>query len=181
MRIQPIVFLVLFSKFSLACSSKPFAGTDLRTGGSFSSEVAQKNSKGLVVVFLSAKCPCSRSHEGSIESLAKEFKTFSFVGVHSNTDEDEGLASLHFKEAGFSFPIIRDRQAKIANDFGALKTPHVFVVGPKGECWFNGGVDDTKESSKAKKFYLKQALVDLSQGQEPKEKTSRTLGCAIKR
>ncbi len=180
MRIQLTVILGLLSLSTFACGSKPFSGIDLRTGKNFSTQTLS-NRKGLVVVFLSAKCPCSKSHEGSIEVLAREFTGFSFVGVHSNKDEDEGLASVHFKEAGFSFPIIQDRESRIANEFGALKTPHVFIVGPKGECWFNGGVDDTKDASKAKQFYLKQALLDLKDGREPQQKETRTLGCAIVR
>lgn len=180
MKAQIILIIGFFTIKLFACSAKPISGTDLITGSAFSSESLPKN-KGMVVVFLSAKCPCSQSHENSIEKLANEFKEFSFVGVHSNSDEAKDLAALHFKEAGFSFPIIEDSQSIIANEYGALKTPHAFIVGPKGECWYNGGVDETREASRAKKFYLKQALLDLKSGREPKEKTTRTLGCAIKR
>ena len=180
MRFYLIAYLLFLGLPSWACTSKPVAGIDLRTGTHFSSPTPL-SSKGLVVIFLSAKCPCSRSHENAIDKLAKEFSEFSFVGVHSNSDEDEGLAGLHFKEAGFSFPVISDKQAKIANELGALKTPHAFIVGPKGECWFNGGVDDTNDGSKAKNNYLKDALSDIREGKEPRKKTARTLGCVIKR
>jgi len=180
MRLQILGFFVVLGLNTFACGPKPIAGKDLRTGKYFSTETASP-SKGLVVVFLSAQCPCSRSHEGSLKTLAKDFSDFSFVGVHSNQDEEEGMAQTHFKEAGFSFPVIQDRQAKFANEFGALKTPHAFIIGPKGECWFNGGIDDRKDASKDKQFYLKQALIDLKAGREPKEKIVRTLGCTIKR
>lgn len=180
MKTQILLIIGLFVTKLWSCTAKPISGTDLRTGSAFSSESLPKN-KGMVVVFMSAKCPCSQSHEVSIEKLASEFKEFSFVGVHSNSDEAKDLAALHFKEASFSFPIIEDSNAQIANEFGALKTPHAFIVGPKGECWYNGGVDETRDASKAKKFYLKQALIDLKSGREPQEKTTRTLGCTIKR
>jgi hypothetical protein len=130
---------------------------------------------------LSAKCPCSRSHEESLGALSKEFSGFQFVAVQSNTDEDETVSAFHFQQSGLPFPVIRDVQARIANQFGALKTPHAFIVGPQGQCWFNGGVDDTKDASKATKFFLKTALSDLVAGREPKEKNVRTLGCVIKR
>ncbi|MFM8315994.1 MAG: redoxin domain-containing protein, partial [Deltaproteobacteria bacterium] len=163
-----------------ACSTKPIAGTNLTTGQFFSTSQASQT-KGTVVVFLSAKCPCSQNHESSLKTLAKEFSEFTFVGVHSNTDEAETLASEHFKNAALPFPVIQDRDSKLANEFGALKTPHVFIVGPQGQCWFNGGVDDTKDASKAKEFYLKNALLDIKEGKEPKQKTARALGCTIKR
>ena len=152
MKNQTPLIIGLFAIKLWACTAKPISGTDLRTGSAFSSVSLAKN-KGMVVVFMSAKCPCSQSHESSIEKLANEFKEFSFVGVHSNSDEARDLAALHFKEAGFSFPIIEDSHAQIANEFGALKTPHAFVVGPKGECWYNGGVDETRDAYRAKKFY----------------------------
>lgn len=180
MKTQIYVFVAFFAVSAFACSAKPLAGIDLRTGKNVVVK-SPASAKGTVVVFLSAKCPCSQSHERSLQALAKEFSDFIFLGVHSNKDEEEGLTAMHFKEAGFSFPIIQDREARIANEFGAMKTPHAFIIGAKGECWFNGGIDDTKDASRAKKFYLKQALLDLRQGKEPQQKTARTLGCTITR
>ncbi len=176
-----VVLLILaYAEITIACTTKPLSGKDFRTGTSVTID-PKLNSKGTVVLFLSAKCPCSRSHETSLEALAKEFPEVKFVAVHSNADENEELSGFHFKEAGLSFPVIRDQNARIADEFRALKTPHAFVVGPKGECWFDGGVDDTKDAAKATKHYLKAALTDLRDGREPKEKTVRTLGCVIKR
>jgi len=170
----------LFSALGFPCSTNLIQGKDLRTGSQVSIDPKQ-NPKGTVVLFLSAKCPCSRSHESDLDKLSKEFPEVKFVAIHSNSDENEELSGFHFKESGLSFPVIRDEKAKIADEFRALKTPHAFVVGPKGECWFDGGVDDSKDASKAKKHYLKAALTDLREGREPKEKTVRTLGCVIKR
>lgn len=180
MKIQLSVFIIIFSSLALGCSTSAISGVDLRTGKTFAQEKSP-GQKGSVVVFLSAKCPCSRSHENNLKELAKDFPEFAFVGVHSNKDEDEGLSALYFKESEFNFPIVQDKESRIANNFGAMKTPHVFVVGPRGECWFNGGVDDTKDATKAKRFYLRQALMDLRAGKEPEQKTARTLGCTIMR
>jgi len=170
----------IFVTKAFPCTTKPLSGKDLRNGSIISIDPKQ-NPKGTVVLFLSAKCPCSRSHETDLEKLSKDFPEMKFVAVNSNADENEELAGFHFREAGLSFPIIRDHGTRIADEFRALKTPHAFVVGPKGECWFNGGVDDTKDAAKATQHYLKAALTDLREGREPKEKNVRTLGCTIKR
>lgn len=164
----------------LACSTNPISGLDLIKGSQVEIDL-KKSEKATVVVFLSAKCPCSQSHEPTLAKLAGEFPEFQFVAVHSNSDEDQSLSAFHFKESGLSFPVVQDKGAKIANAFGALKTPHAYVVGRNGECLFNGGVDDTKIADKATKHYLKQALVDIRSGREPQEKEVRTLGCIIKR
>lgn len=105
----------------------------------------------------------------------------SFVAVHSNKDEELDLVQKHFKNSGFSFPVLQDDNFKLADAFRALKTPHAFIVGPKGECWFNGGVDNSNDSERATQHYLRTALLDLKNGSEPREKQVRTLGCIIKR
>lgn len=181
MRTRLILFLIsLVHLPSFSCSTKALSGTDLRTGQWVTVDPKTKP-KGTVVVFLSAKCPCSLAHEKSLEALAQDFSQVSFVAVHSNKDEDPHFAEKHFQESHFSFPVIQDDNFKLADEFRALKTPHAFIVGPKGECWFNGGVDDSTDSGRAKKHYLKVALLDLKNGNEPREKQVRTLGCIIKR
>ena len=176
-----VIFLMVgFQPSAFTCSLNPLSGTDLRTGLSVSVN-PKEGSKGTVVLFLSAVCPCSKSHEKGLEALAREFSQFTFVGIHSNSDENPELAKRHFQRVDFSFPVIQDENAKIADAFRALKTPHAFIVGPKGECWFNGGVDNSNDSSQATQHYLRAALMDLQQGTEPKEKQVRTLGCIIRR
>lgn len=175
-----LVCWVILQSSGFSCSTQPISGNDLRTGKPVSVN-PKENPRGTVVVFLSTQCPCSRSHEKVIQTLADEFSEMKFVAVHSNKDEDEALSQKHFKEAGFSFPVIQDHQFKIADEYRALKTPHAFIVGPQGECWFNGGVDNSSDAARANQHYLKNALVELKNGKEPKEKQVRTLGCVIKR
>ncbi len=139
--------------------------------------------KATVVAFVSAKCPCSASHEAKLKSLAGEYTKngFNFVGVHSNADEDEAMTSTHFKASSFPFPVIQDKDTKIANEYSALKTPHVFVVKNNGEILYQGGVDDSHRAHEAKTNYLEQALAAINAGKAPEVKISKSLGCAIKR
>ncbi len=142
-----------------------------------------KPSRGTVVLFLSAHCPCSASHEPSVRELFEKFsrKGFEFVGVHSNQDEDRKCTTEHFTKSALPFPILEDAGAKLANRFGALKTPHAFVVAPNGEILYEGGVDDAHDRNTAKKFYLNDALTQISEGKSPEVKRTRTLGCMIQR
>lgn len=139
--------------------------------------------RGTVVVFLSSHCPCSASHEASLKDLFKEYSTqgFSFVGVHSNQDESISSATAHFKRAELPFPILQDDGAKLANAFGAIKTPHVYVLSPGGELLFQGGVDDSHVAQEASKLYLKTALTQIAQGKHPDPAEVRVVGCVIQR
>ena len=178
-----LLFIVLFASSTHASPLAPeYSGKDLLSGKNTQLSLASAQ-KGSVVVFLSAKCPCSASHEVVLKDLYRDFQAqgFSFTGVHSNPDEDLVLSTTHFKESALPFPIIQDSDQTLANAFGAFKTPHVFVVSPKGEILYQGGVDETHIAALAKKPYLKNALVAVAQGHVPDPKEVRVLGCAIKR
>jgi alkyl hydroperoxide reductase subunit AhpC len=138
--------------------------------------------KATIVVFMSAKCPCSASHEKTLNDLATEYtkQGFEFVGVHSNQDETAKAAGDHFKASAFSFPVVQDEKAKIANELKALKTPHVFIL-QNNKIVFEGGVDDSADAAEAKKFFLKDALRELSEGKPVTLAKARALGCVIKR
>lgn len=141
-----------------------------------------KPGKTTAFVFLSAKCPCSSGHEEKLKELAQTYSPeIQFTGIHSNADESSELAREHFKESNLGFPVIEDPQAKIADELGALKTPHVFLISAEGKILFQGGVDDSKNAAESKTQYLKDALEDVKAGREPKVATARSLGCVIKR
>src|SRR5262249_48864082 len=111
----------------------------------------EAGSKGLVVVFLSAVCPCSNSHVDELRALQKEFGEFNFIGVHSNVDEAKDPTIHYFQKANLPFPVIQDTGAKLADEFHALKTPHAFVIRQDGSVVYQGGVSDSHEFKNAKK------------------------------
>ena len=143
-----------------------------------------------VLIFLSANCPCSKSHEPLLEKLSKEFKGsgFQFIGIHSNTDEKMEDAAARFHETGITFPVIEDHRSQIAIQMSALKTPHVYIVSKDKKVLFQGGVDDSHHGPSAKKHYLQDALTAIRedlQALRPVRPVAnnnvRTLGCVIKR
>lgn len=135
-----------------------------------------------VVVFLSAKCPCSASHEPVLKDLAEEYrsKKVRFIGVHSNADEPVEMSKLHFVSSKLPFEVKEDSDQKWANAFGAIKTPHAYII-QKGELVYQGGVDDSSNAPDAKKHYLKDALAAIVSGKKPEVQMARALGCVIKR
>ncbi len=143
--------------------------------------VDSKDKKGLVVVFLSALCPCSNSHVKEVIQLSQQYPDFSFVGVHSNADETKEQTIEYFKKINPPFPVLHDENSKIANEFKALKTPHAFVVLNNGETAYQGGVSSSQTFENAKHKFLREALNDLTKGEKVKTTSGRTLGCAITR
>jgi len=144
-------------------------------------ETSGTGHSGLIVVFLSSKCPCSNSHLPELKSLAQTYPDFSFVAVHSNADEPETQAQDYFKSQALPFPVIQDVDSKLAIRFKALKTPHAFVMSPTGEILYQGGVSNSADFSKASKHFLRDALQDLKEHHSVRTTEGRTLGCMIKR
>ena len=157
-------------------------GEDVVTKKSAETQISHAE-RATVIVFLSAKCPCSASHEAVIKRLFLEysFHGIQFVGIHSNIDEPYDVTRTHFEQTALPFSVIQDRSNQFADTFSALKTPHVFVLNPKGVPLYQGGIDDSHNEGEANKHYLKDALDEIASGKEPSRKMARTLGCMIKR
>lgn len=169
--------LTLFASNSQASVISEIQGLDLVSGQTKSIQIDSE--KQTVLIFMSPVCPCSQSHESIVEQLQKSYPNVNFIGIHSNANEPLDLAQKHFHNK-FSFPVIRDAESKIADQLGALKTPHAFII-KNSEIVYSGGIDNSHIAEKATKPYLQIALSQLAQGKNPEPKQVRTLGCVIQR
>ncbi len=162
-----------------AANSASLSGADLLTSKEVT--ITAEKKKSLVVVFLSAVCPCSNSHLSELKSLKNDFPDFAFVGIHSVASEPKELTRSYFQKAELPFPVLRDNAYKIADQYKALKTPHAFVIKPDGEIVYRGGVSSSSDFARADRKFLREALDDLEHQRPVKTKEGRTLGCAITR
>lgn len=176
-----ILFTLFFPFFGFSSPIKIIPGTEIFSGEKIQIQTEQASKKGTVVVFLSTKCPCSNSHTEVLTKLAQKYTDFTFLGVHSNLEEDLASSQKYFRAANLPFQILQDEKTKIADTLKAYKTPHCFVLSPKGEILYQGGVTDSSNAPTAERIYLEEALQDISSGSEVRTKSGRTLGCAIQR
>ena len=156
-------------------------GENLITGASQSIFVKESKEKGTVIIFMSAKCPCSNSHVSVLKKVADQHKDFQFVVVHSNTDETVKESAEYVKKANLPFAVIQDDGAKIADQLKAFKTPHVFVINNKSEILYQGGVTDSSNGESASKNFLNEALNQIAENKPVVVAQGRTLGCVISR
>lgn len=165
--------------FNVLAVPVKFQGVDLRNDTVVSLDFTGKNY--LVVYFLSSSCPCSQSHFDHLNDLEKKYKDFSFIGLNSNKNTSKENAKKYFNKFKIKFPILLDKKLEFANAYGALKTPHVFIVNKAGEIIFQGGATNSRNTKRATKFYLSNALEQLSNGKKLKIKNAKALGCYIQR
>ena len=129
-----------------------------------------KGMKGAVVLFLSCRCPYVAQARAPLADLYKKYgDKVAFVGLNANQNEPTAEIKADAAQS-FAFPMLRDEGSKVADLYGAQRTPEAFVVGPNGLIRYHGGVDD-----------LGPALAQLVAGQAVTKYESKAFGCTIKR
>src|SRR5215510_8080340 len=98
-----------------------------------------QSAKGFIVVFTCNHCPYAKAYEQRIMDLDKNFRSqgYPVIAISSNDpstipDDSYGNMVKRAKEKNYSFPYLFDETQQVAHDFGAMRTPHVFVLSKTG-------------------------------------------------
>ena len=137
----------------------------------------------IVVLFLATQCPIATDYAERIVALVKIYdeKRVQFIGINSNKQEKVEEITEYSEKHGFEFPVLKDPENKIADYFGARRTPEVFLLDAERVLRYAGAVDNSpKEPTK---HYLQDALDLIITGKDiPKSsRKTRAVGCTIKR
>jgi peroxiredoxin len=88
------------------------------------------------------------------------------------------------KEKGFTFPYLFDEGQKLYPQYGATKTPHVYLLQKTddgNQVKYIGAIDDNyNDASAVKVKYLENAINSLLENKEIEVKTTKAIGCSIK-
>ncbi len=121
------------SAASVGHKVKPFTLKDYR-GAEHSLAALLAEKKAVAVVFLGTECPLAKLYGPRMESLAKEFasKGVGFLGIDSNRQDAVVEMDAFARQQGITFPILKDLSNRVADDFGATRTPEAFLVDARG-------------------------------------------------
>lgn len=150
-----------------------------------------KDAKGFIVVFTCNHCPYAKAYEDRIVALDKKYKKLGYpvIAINPNNPEknkDDSFEKMivRAREKGFTFPYLFDEGQKIYPQYGATKTPHVYILEKtaKGNIVkYIGAIDDNYEDEKEVKVkYVEDAVNSLLKGKEIEVKTTKAIGCSIK-
>jgi peroxiredoxin len=129
-----------------------------------------RRTRGLVLAFVSSRCPYVVQARQQLADFARRYgERIFFVGVNANQDEDMDDVKADAAR-NFPFPVLRDEGAKVAELYGATRTPELFLVDDDGVIRYHGGMAD-----------LEAALGDLLANRPIAKAESRAFGCSIKR
>lgn len=151
-----------------------------------------KDAKGYIVIFTCNHCPYAKAYEDRIVALDKKYKKLGFpvIAINPNNPSKQPEDSfenmkVRAKEKGFSFPYLIDEGQKIYPQYGATKTPHVYVLSKTSNgnrVEYIGAIDDNYEDESAvKQKYVEQAVNSLLSKTEIAVKETKAIGCTIKK
>jgi peroxiredoxin len=153
-------------------------------GKDFTLDQAEKSHKAVVIMFIATKCPYSNAYNDRMREMASAYEKQGvlFVGVNSNKTEPLDEVSAHAKKNRHTFPIVKDPDNKVADLYGAGRTPEVYVVDPSGKLVYHGRIDENyEEPSKVTSPDLKNALDALLANKPIAKAETKAFGCTIKR
>lgn len=151
-----------------------------------------KDAKGFIVIFTCNHCPFSVAYEDRIIALDKKYKEHGYpvIAINPNNPEvskgdDFESMKVRAKEKGFTFPYLFDEGQKIYPQYGATRTPHVFLLNKeKGalKVAYIGAIDNNSQNESAvTSKYVEDAVNALLVGEKPKVNFTKAIGCTIKK
>lgn len=147
--------------------------------------------KGFIITFTCNTCPYAVAYEDRIEALNKKYapKGYPVIAIMPNNvkvkpgDSMEAMKT-RAEEKGFTFPYLMDSNQKVYPQYGATKTPHIYVLEKTASgniVRYIGAIDDNyQDASKVKTKYVADAVNALLAGEAIKTKETKAIGCSIK-
>lgn len=149
------------------------------------------NAKGYIVVFGCNTCPVSRGYENRMVKLQEQFaaKGYPLIMINPNDPEvqpGEAFEDMqqHAKKSSLNFPYLEDPGQVVTRRFGALRTPHVFVIqkNSKGNVVaYIGAIDNDPDNDNSSRInYVQNAVNALMTGKQPEPSFTKAVGCGVK-
>lgn len=152
----------------------------------------------LVIVFTCNHCPTAQAYEDRIIRLTSDYssKHVAVIAIMPNDPSSINLDELGYtdmgdsfeemklraKEKKFNFPYLYDGEnEKVAQAYGPVATPHVFIFDSKRILRYSGRIDDMEKPTKTPtEQNARKAIDELLAGQPVSVPTTKVFGCSIK-
>ncbi len=150
-----------------------------------------KEAKGFIVIFTCNHCPFSVAYEDRILALDKKYKPLGYPVVAVNPNDEKIVPDDSFenmikraREKNFTFPYLQDATQYYAREYGAQRTPHVFVLQRNGKdliVKYVGAIDNnTYNPDEVTERYVENAVNELIEGKPVSVPFTKAIGCTIK-
>jgi hypothetical protein len=155
--------------------------------------LAEFKGKTVVLEWTSASCPYVRAQyeSGVMPELQKWAAAqgvvwLSVISTHPSRRDylaPDKAEALHRGRGGAPAALLMDSAGAMGRAYGAVVTPHMFILGPKGDVLYSGAISDnpTLSASQARsaRNYVRAALDELLAGKKISTASTRPFGCTI--
>jgi len=144
---------------------------------------ALKGKNGAVMIFMATRCPVSNAYNDRMEKLAQDYqaKGIAVIGINSNVTEPASEVKSHAAEKHLTFAILKDEGSKIADRFGATRTPEVYVIDGNNKLVYHGRIDNSQKVEGVTANDVRDALDEMLAGKQVTKTGGAAFGCTIKR
>lgn len=143
----------------------------------------QERGRVVVLVFWSAECPWSERSDERLARMDSEWDSDEVVllRVASNANEDPEDLRRTAQERGVD-RVLRDPEQIVANLYGAMTTPHVYVIDAEGILRYKGAPDDSSwRQPEPTRNYLVEAVEAAGKGTSIDTEETPGRGCTVVR
>ncbi len=163
----------------------------LGVDGNYVSMADYPDAEGFIVIFSCNHCPYVKAYEDRMIELHNEYAPQGYPVIAINPNDPElqpqdsyELMQERAKEKDFPFAYLIDEDQKVYPEYGATRTPHVFLLERQGEdlrVAYIGAIDDNyQDASKVEQTYVADAIDALKQDKQPDPQFTKAIGCTIK-
>jgi peroxiredoxin len=159
-------------------------------GKDVSLDSLRKDGKIVVAFWFNPKCPFVVKHfEKGGNTFNDMFtaykdKKVSIVAINSNAAGEQGSGkdtnATAKKDWKIEFPILLDESGDTGKAYGAVTTPHCFVIGTDGKIAYVGAIDDDSGGKVGKTNYVSKAVDELLAGKPVTTSSTKPYGCSVK-
>ena len=146
------------------------------------------DAKGFIVTFTCNHCPYAVLYEDRLIELHNKYapKGYPVIAINPNDPEvqpQDGFAEMkeRAEEKGFPFPYLFDEGQKVYPQYGATRTPHVYLLDAERTVRYIGAIDDSPRDAEAVEInYVENAIAAMENGTNPDPDFTKAIGCSIK-
>lgn len=139
-----------------------------------------------VVVFIGNGCPTVRSYEDRLMAMAHAWHPASveLIAINSNNaslSPSDTLAQMINRSTmrAYNFAYLKDADGAVARSYGAICTPHAFVLDSRQRIVYQGRIDDSRMGNTIASRDLENAVADLVAGRPVTISETEPFGCTI--
>ncbi|MEL6657570.1 MAG: thioredoxin family protein [Bacteroidota bacterium] len=144
--------------------------------------------KGFVVTFTCNTCPYAVMYEDRLIELHNKLapQGYPVVAIQPNdpeVKEGDSFTAMQERAAdkGFPFHYLMDEGQVVYPQYGASRTPEIYLIDADLTVRYHGAIDDNAQDASAVTVnYVEKAVEAIENGQEPDPADVKAIGCTIK-